>query len=123
MKRPGSKPPEPQPAKLSAQDMQAAIPRIDRRIADIDAFDVNSVTERTDPRIGALSGKLDALLVSIFGPGTIEYDRHRWHVTELDTAHHMIGGIPIWEVREGLVRGLATAKTQLVARFNQFERI
>ena len=105
---------EPVSANLSYEQMQAAIPKIDRRIADLDGFDVDSVNERNDPRIGALSNELDALLTSVFGPGTIEYDRYHWEVTYLDTASiNMMYEPPIQEVRAGLRRGVARAKAHL----------
>jgi uncharacterized protein (TIGR02391 family) len=111
-----AKNPEPQSANLSLQQMELAIPKLDRRIADLSNFDVNSINERSDPRIGALASQLDALLVSIFGAGTVEYKRYRWEVTELDTAQkNMLYGVAIEEVRQGLQRGIATAKAHLEA--------
>ncbi len=110
----GRKQPDLKQAVLTPQDMQSAIQRIEKRIADIDAFDVRSVQTRSDPRIDALSNKLDALLVAIFGSGTIEYERYRWHVTNLDTAPiNLVYPTPLSEVHEGLARGLASAKAQL----------
>jgi uncharacterized protein (TIGR02391 family) len=108
------KEPERRQARLSNQEMQTAIAKIDRRIADIDAFDIDAVRDRGDPRISTLSSKLDELLVSIFGHDTVEYDRYNWPVTQLDTASISIGyRTPLDEVQEGLRRGLARAKAQL----------
>ena len=101
-------------ANLSYQQMEAAIPRIERRIADLEAFDVNSINHRSDARIDALEKSLDALLVSIFGAGTVEYDRYHWQVTRLDTASiNMMHQTPTHEVRDGLQRGISTAKAHL----------
>lgn len=106
--------PEPIEANLSYQQMEAAITKLDRRIADLESFDVDSVTDRSDARINALEKSLDALLVSVFGAGTVEYNRYHWSVTQLDTASmNMIHPTPIHEVHEGLRRGIATAKAQL----------
>lgn len=110
------KQPELVEANLSYQQMEAAIPKIDRRIADLESFDVDSVTDRSDARIDALEKSLDALLVSVFGAGTMEYDRYHWQVTQLDTASiNMMHQTPIHEVHEGLRRGIATAKAHLEA--------
>ena len=110
------KEPERRQARLSSQEMQAAISKIDRRLTDIGAFDVNSVNDRADPRIRALSSTLDALLVSIFDHDTVEYERYQWPVTNLDTASvNMMHETPIHEIREGLQHGLATARSQLAA--------
>jgi uncharacterized protein (TIGR02391 family) len=109
------KQPELREANLTAAQMQAAIPMIDRRLADLEAFEPSSVNDRGDARISALSSKLDDLLVSIFGAGTVEYDRYKWNVTNLDTAGLNVYGTPIHEVREGLQRGKETSKAQLEA--------
>ena len=101
-------------ANLSFQQMEAATPKIERRITDLEGFDVDSVNDRSDARIDALEKSLDALLVSIFGAGTVEYDRYHWQVTRLDTASiNMMHQTPIHEVREGLHRGISTAKAHL----------
>lgn len=103
-------------ANLSVSEMESSIPKIDRRIADLETFGVDSVNERNDPRIIALSKQLDTLLVSIFGAGTVEYDRYRWSVIRLDTARiNVLHRTPINEVRDGLRRGIETAKAQLEA--------
>lgn len=101
-------------ANLSYQQMEAAIPKIERRMADLDSFDIDSVNDRSDARIDALEKSLDALLVSVFGAGTVEYDRYHWQVTRLDTASiNMMHQTPIHEVREGLRRGISTTKAHL----------
>ena len=116
-----SQQPQRQPAQLSHQKMAAAIPKIDRRIADIDGFDVTSITDRGDPRIDALGSKLDALLSSIFGSDTVEYHKYQWPITHLDTAPvSYMHETSIHEVHEGLKRGLATAKAQLEAIRSHF---
>jgi uncharacterized protein (TIGR02391 family) len=101
--------------------MEAAIPRIDRRIADLQAFDVESVNDRSDPRIDALEKSLDALLVSVFGAGTVEYARYRWPVANLDRASMNLYGTPLHEVREGFKLGIETSKTQLESIKRMFQ--
>jgi uncharacterized protein (TIGR02391 family) len=110
------KQPVPQSANLSLQQMEFAIPKLDRRIADLNVFDVNSINDRSDPRIDALAKQLDGLLVSIFGADTVEYNRYHWGVTRLDTAGmNMYHGTPLEEVRDGLRQGIGTAKAHLEA--------
>ncbi len=102
-------------ANLSYEQKEAAIFKIDRRIKDIDDFDINSINDRFDPRIATLANKLDELLVSIFDANTVEYDRYRHAVTHLDTAGmSMMMDTPISEVRDGLRIGLDTSKEQLL---------
>ena len=102
-------------ANLSWQQMEAAIPMIDRRFADLEAFDPNTVNDRSDARIGVLSSKLDDFLVSTFGADSVEYERYSWPVTGIDTAGFNTYGTPLHEVRQGLVRGKENLKAQLEA--------
>lgn len=105
-----SKQPEYHEANLSYQQMQAALPKIQRRIQDLQDFDVNSVNERSDPRIGALSQKLDTLLVSVYGSNSVEYKRYEHEMKYLDRAgHNMMYETPIEEVRTGLQEGIGAA--------------
>ncbi|MGB7290555.1 MAG: TIGR02391 family protein [Thermodesulfobacteriota bacterium] len=111
-----AKQPELRQANLSWQEMEDAIRKIDRRTAELNEFDVNSISDRGDPRIEALEKKLDTLLVSIFGVDTVEYQRYRRSVTSLDTASiNWAHETPIYEVREGLRRGVESSKSQLEA--------
>lgn len=108
--------PQPKEANLSLLQMESAIPKIDRRIADLEAFDVDSISSRSDPKINALEKQLDTLLVLIFGAGTVEYNRYHWSVTQLNTAGmNLMYRIPIDEIRRGLRHGIATSKAQLEA--------
>jgi len=94
--------------------MELAIPKLDRRIVDLNNFDVNSVNDRGDPRIDALEKQLDGLLVSIFGAGTVEYKRYHWAITRLDTALvNALYDTPLEEIRDGLRQGIATARAHL----------
>lgn len=112
----GTKQPMPQSANLTHKEMELALPKLERRIADLEKFDVDSVNDRSDPRIDALEKELDTLLVSIFGAGTVEYNRYKWPVTNLDTAGiNVMYRTPIDEVREGLRSGMATSKANLEA--------
>jgi uncharacterized protein (TIGR02391 family) len=115
------KPVEDRPANLSAVQMEEAIPKIERRIADLESFDVCSVTERSDPRIGALENKMDVLLTGIFPPGTVEYQRYRHQLTSIDTASYNMYGTPLHEVHEGLIQGVATARETLVSIIEGFK--
>lgn len=102
-----------QSANVSADEMRAAIPRIERRIDDLKKFDVSSVHARSDPRIKALEASIDRTLVSIFGADSVEYERYRL-AKNLDTAGlNLYGGPPLSEVLEGLEKGKERAITLL----------
>ena len=108
-----AKQPELHQAQLSKEEMERAIIKIDRRITEINDFDIESIAERSDPKIKALEVKLDALLMSIFDADTHEYNRYSRSVTRIDRAGYSTHGTPIEEVREGLKNGLGASKAQL----------
>src|ERR1700693_4209031 len=108
-----TKQPELKEANLSFQQMEAAIPAIDRRIAELNEFEPGRINDRRDPRVSAISSKLDDLLVSTFGHDSVEYKRYR-SITTVDTApYNYVHPTPIQEVRQGLTHGIARARTQL----------
>lgn len=114
--------PTPQTANLSVQQMREAIPKIERRIEELKAFDVSSVKERSDPRISVLSNKLASLLASVFGVGTVEFNRYRYEVTSLDRAsHNVYHPTPMYEVIDGLKRGIASSTQQLEGILSEFK--
>ncbi len=43
-------PQNPQPAQLTAEERRAAIPKLKRRIEELNSFDPNSINDRSDPR-------------------------------------------------------------------------
>jgi uncharacterized protein (TIGR02391 family) len=74
----------PQPANLTADQIRSAIPKLERRIKDLEGFDPQSLTQRNDPRLESLETKLTDTIAEIFGHGTIEY--HRFAPNSLDQA-------------------------------------
>ena len=112
-------PPQPEPANLSLTEMREAIPKLKKRIQELNNFDVDSLTDRYDPRIEALENKIDDTLVTIFGKNTIEYQRYS--ISTLDHAPHIIGGIPLHEAKEGIRKGIESAKVKLQTIIETFE--
>lgn len=68
----------PQPADLTVQQMQQAIPRLRKRIAEVEAFEPDAVDGR-DPEahITPLRASIQEALVRTFGNDTVEYYRYR----------------------------------------------
>lgn len=102
-------------AQLSAQQMAAAIPKLDRRIADLEKFDVSTIQERFDPLAEALARKVNGTLQEILGHDTVEY--HEYSVWSFDTLPLRVGGghESLAQVhdgyREGVKRGLLKLRT------------
>lgn len=112
-------PQEKRPTNLSREEMRTAIPKIERRIAELKEFNVDEITERYDPRIGALRRKIDDTLVEIFGHDTIDYDRYR--ISSLDLAPIVIGGIPLHESKKGIKKGFEAAIVKLTSVIETFK--
>jgi uncharacterized protein (TIGR02391 family) len=115
------KPPqrEPQSANVSPEQMKAALPKLKRRIDELQAVDVNTIRERGEPRFDALEQKIDSTLVDVFGHDTVEHRRYR---VMLDTASiNMSHPTPLHEVREGYKRGIEQAVSNLSTIVELFE--
>jgi predicted nucleotide-binding protein len=104
----------PQPASpvLGKPQLEAAIRTIDKRIADLKAFDVSPIQERWDPRVEALETKVTASLAEILGEGTPEFNRH--YVGQLDDLSISMGERhhPD-EIRQSLKEGIEGAVVKL----------
>jgi len=70
-------PPQPQPANLTVEHMKLGVTRLSRRIADVEAFDPQSVQKRWAPEVKALEASIEEALVNVFGHNTVEYNRYR----------------------------------------------
>jgi uncharacterized protein (TIGR02391 family) len=109
-------PPQLQSANLSYDQMEAAMPKIDRRIADLRAFDSASMQSRRDPGLSALENKLEAFLTDLYGVGSVEYNRYHYSVSTLDREGLYINrDIPIERIRDSVRRAIEDAITQLTS--------
>lgn len=81
------------PANLQPEQIRAALLKIEKRLADIDAFDISSVSQSSSAIVQSLSAKLDGTLAAIFGSDTEEYARHQYLATAIDKAPIVMGGL------------------------------
>jgi predicted nucleotide-binding protein len=97
-------PPTPQPAVLSLSDMQRAIPRLRRRLAEVEAFDPNAA-QRDDPdaAVRGLRLSIQEALTRTFGTDTVEAQRYRG-AAYFDYPMNMLDETPIGEIRESFAR-------------------
>jgi predicted nucleotide-binding protein len=116
-----SKQPEPRTAQLSIDAMKAAVPKIERRIKDLESFDVASIRERLDPVVDGLVRKIDGTLQDILGHGTVEYNEYS--IGSLDTLPLIMGGgpNPLSEVHRGYRDGIEGALVKLRTLKELFE--
>jgi uncharacterized protein (TIGR02391 family) len=68
-------PPTPRSAHLSPAEIRAAIPLLQARIAELEAFSATSIASSTDPSVLVQQHAIEATLARIFGPDTHEYHR------------------------------------------------
>ena len=114
-------PGEPRHADLSPDQMKSALPKLKRRITELENADVNSIAERRDPRFIALEQKYNDTIVSIFGTDTIEYKRYSIFGLD-DTASIIVGQeTPIIEIKAGYERGIKQAISSLETIIELFE--
>jgi len=73
----------PQQVKLTVEQMKKGIARLERIIAEIEAFDPSTLTKRWSNEQKALETTIEGALVSVFGHGTVEYSRYS-DATSLD---------------------------------------
>jgi hypothetical protein len=71
-----SVPPQPKTAVLTVQGMRNGMERLQARIADLEAFDPQSVQKRWAPEVTALQTAIEETLGEVFGPDTVEYNRY-----------------------------------------------
>lgn len=108
MKKRQSSAERPQPADLNAAQIRAAIPKLERRLAELASVDFADIRERTDPRFDALQQKYDDTLVEVFRDNTIEYNRYR--IASFDTSGiSLFDSTPLPVVIDGYKRGIAQA--------------
>lgn len=71
--------------------MRQGIIRLNKRIADVAAFDVSVLVASGNPRLQALEKSIEATLSSVFGANTVEYNRYS-EATSLDYLHFIFSG-------------------------------
>jgi uncharacterized protein (TIGR02391 family) len=91
--------------------MQAAIPKIQRRIKELESLDPNNANEIAEPTFSAVAIKIDDTLVELFGRDTVEYER--FNISSLYEGPFIMGGTPLHEVRQGYRDGIERAKSTL----------
>jgi predicted nucleotide-binding protein len=71
------RPPAPVRPVHSIPEKRYDIKMIERRIAELEAFDLNTVTSRfNDPKVGALQSAIQGTLAQVFGIGSDDYSRY-----------------------------------------------
>jgi predicted nucleotide-binding protein len=101
----------PESRTLSVSDLKMAITKIDRRINELEGFDVKIITERFDAKTEALKGKINQTLADIFGYDTVEYKKYGiWSLENLPMTGERY---PLPEVQQAYQKGIGDAIIEL----------
>ncbi|ARK62538.1 TIGR02391 family protein [Burkholderia pseudomallei] len=115
-----AQPAQPRQANLTPDQMRAAIPKLERRIAELRDFDPTTVNARNDPRIGVIDKKVEQTIADVFGVDTVEFSRYR--PRSIDRGNVYFGSdLPLHEVRQGLNEGKAEQTANLQSIIDLFE--
>jgi predicted nucleotide-binding protein len=112
---------ESQPVQLNVEEMKAAVSKLERRIKDLETFDVTTIQKRWDPTMEALQKKINSTLLEILGHGTTEYSEYS--IYSLDTLPIVVGEgpYPLADVRNGYLEGIKSASIKLKTLKEIFE--
>jgi hypothetical protein len=72
----GSKSPPVPTVQLTPEQMRVGIERLGRRVTDLEAFDVASISNGHESSLRALEAAIEETLARVFGQGTADYQRY-----------------------------------------------
>lgn len=117
----------PQTAKLTPDDMRKGIKRLEKRLAEVELFDPQSL-DRNDPwsTVRPLKTSVETALIDTFGQGTIEYNRFS-AAAHFDWPIRMGGGVPhhekVQHVAEDKTRSIQLLKGAIAMLTERLEEI
>jgi uncharacterized protein (TIGR02391 family) len=104
--------PEPEPANLSALQIKAAIPKLERRLQELEAVRLDNWNDDIKRELDALQMRVEETLMQTFGPKTLDLKRysvrHFSHFVSLN-----MRGTPPHEWARGYSRAVADAANKL----------
>ena len=103
-------PPARHPKSLSLAAKQAALPRLEARVGELNVFDTTKLNAGDDPDVQALEGRIRSTLADIYGEDSSEYARleQACHLDATEYLLHLYGGSSgphVSEIRQGLEKG------------------
>jgi uncharacterized protein (TIGR02391 family) len=110
---------EPQPAQLSVEQVRAAIPRLEKRLSELENLNIDALTDQDDnAALGDLQRRIDDTLMSIYGSDTQDY--RRYSISSLDDTPIIMGGG--WPsvasrrpaIRSAIVRAISTLRSAIL---------
>jgi predicted nucleotide-binding protein len=112
MARRASPPLPKQPARLSVGEMRRALPKLQRRLDQVNAIDPKQATRTYTAEFEAIKDNANATLMEIFGPDSTDYDRFK--ILSIYAGPHSYSReMPRHEVIEGYEEGKKRALIKL----------
>ncbi|GBE43884.1 MAG TPA: TIGR02391 family protein [Rhizobiales bacterium] len=108
MVRRASPTPEPLPANLSAGQIKAAIPKLERRLRELEAVSIDCWDDAIKNELDALQMKVEETLSSVFGPNTLELKRYEVVKFWLH--------VPMWYNRPSTPQELVDGYTEAISK-------
>jgi uncharacterized protein (TIGR02391 family) len=103
MARRTSQPLPKQPAHLSVGDLQTALPKLQRRLNEVNAIDPKQATGSYTAEFESINANINATIIEIFGHDSIDYDRYK--SSSLYAGTHYVDGTPQQEAIKGYEEG------------------
>jgi uncharacterized protein (TIGR02391 family) len=106
--------PSPQPANLTIEQVKAAIPKLERRVAELTSIDVERLTEGDFRHVlDDHRRRIDDTLVNVFGHDTVDY--YRYMINRMEDSPGFVYDHPpsIHERRPYIKSGVASAISKL----------
>jgi uncharacterized protein (TIGR02391 family) len=109
----------PRPANLTPTQMSQALPRLDRRLEELEAFTATGSKDEVSAAAKALQQKYEDCLIEVFGSDTLEYQR--FHISSFYESSGMIvmagygarrsSAEEVEPYKKGVARGARTLRT------------
>lgn len=112
MARRSTVPPPLQPAQLSALQIKAAIPKLERRLCELDAVEITDWNDEIRNRLDAVQSKVEGTLIDVFGPDTLESKRYEVPHFSFSVSMNVMG-TPDHEWIDGYKQAVEAAKTSV----------
>lgn len=113
MARKRASPPASVPANLSTGQIKAAIPKLTRRISELEAVKIERWDKTVQNNLDSLQSKVDETLVDVFGPDTLEYNRYRVLAFYFKVSLNIMSETPPHEWIEGYQEAISEAVMKL----------
>jgi uncharacterized protein (TIGR02391 family) len=103
---------QPKSAELAPDKIKNGISKLERRIKELEEFEITTIQERYEPKIQALKNKINDTIAEIFGRDTNEYNTYGLY--SLDTLPRVLNGhYSLNEIQHGYTKGISGAIVKL----------